>query len=379
MPPPLVDSPKCPRCSLLPICLPDELAALSGGRVPRTPPPAARPALPLYVQTPGARVTKRAQTLRVEVEGETTRTVPLDEVSDLTLAGPVSLTTPAMHECLRRGIPVTWATSGFWVLGTTGREGPRSAAVRTAQYEAAADPRRRLAIARSIVEAKIRNQRTMLRRNWRGEDGARDTVLDRLKLLAKKATGAVDTAALLGIEGEAGALYFRAFPSLFTGVVGALPAFAFERRNRRPPADPVNACLSLAYAVLTRTLSAAIAGVGLDPWKGVFHVERPGRPALALDLMEPYRPILADSAVLTALNNGELGPDDFVHAAGGCNLKTMARRRLIAIYERRLDQPVTHPAFGYRLETRRLIAVQARLFARHLAGEVEVYPHYVPR
>ena len=204
-------------------------------------------------------------------------------------------------------------------------------------------------------------------------------MLDRLAILAQRTPRADDASQLLGMEGEAAALYFRAFPRLFTEAVSALPAFAFERRNRRPPADPVNACLSLAYALLTRTFGAALTAVGLDPWKGLHHVERPGRPALALDLIEPYRPILADSAVLTALNNGELGPDDFIHAAGGCNLKPRARRSLIAAYERRLDQETTHPVFGYQVSMRRLLQVQARLFARWLLGEIPDYPHYVPR
>ncbi len=157
-PPPLDHSPKCPRCSLLPICLPDEVNWFRKGAIRRTPPPAARPALPLYVQTPGARVGKRDATLVVQVEGEADRIVPLDEVSELVLAGPVSLTTPAMHELLRRETPVAWASSGFWFLGATGGQGPRSAAVRTAQYAAAADPTRRLAFAKALVAAKIKNQ-----------------------------------------------------------------------------------------------------------------------------------------------------------------------------------------------------------------------------
>ena len=378
-PPPLDHSPKCPRCSLLPICLPDEVNWFRKGAIPRTPPPAARPSLPLYVQQPGARVTKRDFTLAIQVEGEADVIVPLDEVSELVIAGPVSLTTPTVNELLRRDIPIAWMSSGFWFLGSTGQQGPRSAAVRTAQYALAADPARRLAFAKALTAAKIRNQRTLLRRNWRGADGERGPVLDRLAILAQRTPRAEDASRLLGMEGEAAALYFRAFPRLFTEAVSALPTFAFERRNRRPPADPVNACLSLAYALLTRTFGAALTAVGLDPWKGLHHVERPGRPALALDLIEPYRPILADSAVLTALNNGELGPDDFVHAAGGCNLKPRARRSLITAYERRLDQETTHPVFGYQVSMRRLIQVQARLFARWLLGEIPDYPHYVPR
>ena len=324
-------------------------------------------------------MTKRDATLVVQVEGEEDRIVPLDEVSELILAGPVGLTTPAMHELLRRETPVAWTSSGFWFLGATGGQGPRSAAIRTAQYAFAADPARRLAFARALVAAKIKNQRTFLRRNWRGEGGDRGPVLDRLALLAARTERAEDTPSLLGMEGEAAGLYFRALPNLFTEAVAALPAFAFEQRNRRPPADPVNACLSLAYAVLTRTFTAALTTTGLDPWKGFYHVERPGRPSLALDLIEPYRPLIADSAVLTALNNGELGPDDFITTAGGCNLKPKARRSLISAYERRLDQETTHPVFGYQVSMRRLIQVQARLFARWLLGEIPDYPHYMPR
>ncbi len=378
-PPPLDHSPKCVRCSLLPICLPDEVNWFRKGAIPRTPPPPATPALPLYVQTPGARVTKKDQTLVVVSEGEPDRTISLDEVSELVIAGPVSLTTPAVHELLRRETPIAWMSSGFWFLGSTGGGGPRSAAIRQAQYALAGDPILRLAFARKLVNAKIRNQRTLLRRNWRGDEGARGPALDRLALLAARTERAADPGELLGMEGEAAAIYFRALPNLFTEAVGALPAFAFERRNRRPPADPVNACLSLAYALLTRSFTAALVSVGLDPWKGLYHVERPGRPALALDLIEPWRPLLADSAVLMALNNGELGPDDFVHAAGGCNLKPRARRSLIQAYERRLDQEAAHPVFGYQLSTRRMIQVQARLFARWLLEEIPDYPHYMPR
>lgn len=379
LPPPLDHSPKCVRCSLLPVCLPDEVNWFRKGAVPRTPPPPASPALPLYVQHPGARIGKRDATLLIQAEGLEDRTVPYDEVSELVLAGPVSLSTPAMHELLRRDVPVAWMSTGFWYLGSTGAQGPRSATVRLGQYAFAADDTRRHAFARELVAAKIKNQRTLLRRNWRGDEAARGPVLDRLALIADRAQKADTNATLLGLEGEAAALYFRALPALFTEAVAAFPAFAFDRRNRRPPADPVNACLSLTYALLTRTFASALSIAGLDPWKGVYHVERPGRPALALDLIEPFRPVLADSTVLTALNNGELKPDDFIFAAGGCNLKTNARRGLIAGYERRLDQETTHPAFGYQLSMRRLIHVQARLFAKLVTGDIPRYPHYLPR
>lgn len=186
-------------------------------------------------------------------------------------------------------------------------------------------------------------------------------------------------AILLGIEGEAAALYFRAFPELFNDTARALPEFGFERRSRRPPADPVNAALSLCYALLFRVLGNALEIAGLDPWLGFYHVERPGRPALALDLMEPFRPILADSAVLTAINNGEIGPGDFITIGSGCNFTAAGRRRMIEAFERRLEQETTHPVFGYQLSMRRMLQIQARLLAHYCRGELDDYPHYTPR
>ncbi|TWB10065.1 CRISPR-associated endonuclease Cas1 [Nitrospirillum amazonense] len=185
-------------------------------------------------------------------------------------------------------------------------------------------------------------------------------------------------AGLLGVEGEGAVLYFRAWSQLLNERAAALPAFAFERRSRRPPADPVNACLSLCYALLTR-VATSLEVAGLDPWAGLYHVDRPGRPSLALDMMEPLRPILADSTVLTALNTAELRPGDFVTRGPGCNLTPTGRRTLIQVFERRLEQEATHPVFGYQISMRRMLHVQARLLARHLRGEVAAYPHYVPR
>jgi CRISPR-associated exonuclease Cas4/CRISPR-associated protein Cas1 len=407
IPPPLENSRKCVRCSLLPICLPDEVNLFRTGAVPRTPPPEADAALPLYVQQPGARIGKEGEVLVITAEGEPERKVPIGEVSDLILAGPVSLSTPALHALARAEVPVAWMSSGFWFLASTGGRGPRGAAARTAQFALRADPARRLAFARELVAAKLRNQRTILRRNWRdraaadpdagaegteappetgtetgtdtGSDPVRDATLDRLRHLVERAAHAPDAAHLLGVEGEGAALYFRALPRLMTDKAAALPAFAFDRRTRRPPADPVNACLSLAYALLTRVVTTSLEIAGLDPWAGLYHVDRPGRPALALDMMEPLRPILADSAVLMAINNGEVGPGDFVTLGPGCNLTPGGRRALIKAFERRLDQEATHPTFGYRISMRRMLHVQARLLARHLAGEIPAMPHYCPR
>lgn len=394
IPPPLENSRKCARCSLLPICLPDEVNLFRTGAVPRTPPPAADSALPLYVQQPGARIGKEGEVLVVKSpverapeqerdehhrDRETEIRIAIGDISELVLAGPVNLSTPALHALMRAEVPVAWMTSGFWFLGTTGGRGPRSSGARAAQYRLREDAGRRLAFARSLVEAKLKNQRTLLRRNWRAAEDGREPVMERLRQLVARLPQARDIGELMGLEGEGAALYFRAWPGLLNEKAAALPAFAFDRRSRRPPADPVNACLSLCYALLARTVATAMEVAGLDPWAGLYHVDRPGRPSLALDMMEPLRPILADSAVLTAINQGELAPKDFVTMGPGCNLTVNGRRTLIRAFERRLDQEVAHPVFGYQLSMRRMLHVQARLLVRHLRGEMASYPHYVPR
>ncbi len=386
-PPPLENSPKCVRCSLAGICLPDETTFFSRANAPRPLNPSADTALPLYVSTPGARVRKSGEALVIEIddaEGDKgrrakTRTeVPLIDVSELALFGPVSLTTPTLHELLSREIPVSWFSSGGWLMGHTIGTGRRNAAVKAVQFRAAFDSGRCLDLARGIVVAKVRNQRTMLRRNWRSDRGSdgKTAALERLSRIADRAAKADSMAVLLGLEGDAAAIYFRHFEKMLTR---AAPEFQFTKRTRRPPCDPVNALLSMSYALLTRTLLATLQAVGFDPYQGFYHQPRHGRPALALDMMEPYRPIVADSTVLQVINNGEVQADDFVHNGPACALKPAGRKALIAAYERRLAQETTHPLFGYQVSMRRLIEVQMRLLARHLDGELPEYPHYTPR
>ncbi len=385
IPPPLHDSPKCPRCALVGICLPDEVSALNGSAL--APRPIAVPAdeaLPLIVQSQHARISKEGETLKITDEEQGETTVRLIEVSDVALFGNVAITTPALTTLLEKQIPVLFHSYGGWFRGMAQGVGHRNVEVRTAQYRASFEEAFCLRFSRDLVAAKITNQRTILRRNWRGEENARQVVLERLSASRKAANGVAGTPELLGVEGDAAATYFRAFAGLLApagadGTASDLAAFRFDARNRRPPTDPVNAMLSLAYAMLTRHLTIALAAVGLDPYRGFYHAPRYGRPALALDLMEPFRSIIADSVVLSAVNTGEVGPGDFVVATTGTALTTAGRRRFVEAFERRLSQETTHPVFGYRLSMRRLILVQARLLTRFLLGELPNYPHYLPR
>jgi len=383
IPPPLEDSPKCPRCSLVGICLPDEVNHLQGlGSSPRPLSVQLDRGQPLYVQANGAKVARDGETLVVSVkdEDQEDRRVRLGELSQVVLIGNVYLTTPALQELLRREIPVSWHGYSGWFYGHTQGLGHRNVEVRTAQYRTSFEPDACLALARGLVRAKILNSRTLLRRNWPKDPAAPAAPLAELRRYAKQAARAQDLGELLGIEGAAAAAYFGRFDHLLHAPSAAADlAFDFTGRNRRPPTDPVNALLSFAYSVLTRSWHVTLTAVGFDPYRGFLHQPRYGRPALALDLMEPFRPLVADSAVLTAINNGEVGPEDFVWAAGAVSLTPTGRRRFLGTLERRLGQEVTHPLFGYRLSYRRLFELQSRLLARTLLGELPSYPNFLTR
>lgn len=380
LPPPLEDSPKCPRCSLVGICLPDEVNYLKRAEQSPRPLAVARDeALPLYVQAHSAKVAKKGETLEISLNDDAQPTsVRLIDVSQLVLMGNVYLTTPTLHELLRREVPVTWHSFGGWFLGHTIGTGHKNVELRTAQYRASFDEHTCLRLAKGLVRAKILNCRTLLRRNWRGEDKP-DRLMDDLKRDSEDVHRAAQLSELLGIEGLAAQRYFSNFSRLIKNDDDASFRFEFAQRNRRPPTDPVNALLSYAYSLLTRTWTVTLSAVGFDPYRGFYHQPRYGRPALALDMMEPFRPLIADSTVINAINNGEVRPSDFISAAGSVALTEDGRKRFIAGFERRLGQEITHPLFGYKLSYRRLLEVQARLLGRFLLNDIPDFPEFTTR
>jgi CRISP-associated protein Cas1 len=207
--------------------------------------------------------------------------------------------------------------------------------------------------------------------------------LRELKRLVARAGGAASLEELLGIEGAAASIYFGRFAGMLKrdGEWDGEPALAFDfqSRNRRPPRDAVNALLSLAYSLLAKDLTVACYAVGFDPMIGFYHQPRHGRPALALDLMEPLRPLIADSAVLSAVNTRMVSEKDFVLAGQAVSLTAAGRRGFFRAYELRMDTLVTHPLFDYRVSYRRLLEIQARLLAKSLEGELGEYPVFVTR
>jgi len=380
IPPPLENSPKCPRCSLVSICLPDEISFFRGADIaPRPLVVGLETAMPVYVQAHHAKVAKSGERLEITVDDQPAPSVRLIDVSQLAVFGNVYITTPAMQELMARGIPISWHSFGGWFQGHTIGTGHKNVELRRAQFRAAEDERFCLRFAKGLIEAKIKNCRSLLRRNWKhGEAPA--ALLSDLGSDMRRVQRAQDLQALLGVEGSAAARYFGAFSNLIKAEGDDRNfAFDFARRNRRPPTDPVNAMLSYAYSLLVRSWHVALSAVGLDPYLGFYHQPRYGRPALALDVMESFRPLIADSSVLQAINNGEVRPTDFVRAAGSVNLTPDGRKRFIATFERRMSQEVMHPQLGYRLSYRRLLELQARLLARHLLGELDQYPSFTPR
>jgi CRISPR-associated protein Cas1 len=338
--------------------------------------PARDDRLPLYVQAQGARVGLDGERFVVTARGGEQTEARIAGTSQVCLLGNVQVSTQALRTMLDRSIPVSFFTTGGYFIGRAWGFSEKNVELRVAQYAAAREEAFCLAFAQGIIAAKIRNARTLLRRNHEKPDG---TVLFELEQLARKAEAAKSQEALLGIEGSAARVYFGAFTGMVKGAAEVREAFDWAGRNRRPPRDPLNALLSFAYSLLAKDLAVTLGAVGLDPMLGFFHRPRFGRPALSLDLMEELRPIVADSTVITAINNGVVGPDDFVRGAGAVALSQDARRRFIVAYERRMDQLVTHPVFGYRSSYRRVLEVQARLLGRMLLGEIDRYPSFRTR
>lgn len=383
LPPPLDDSPKCRGCSLNGICLPDETLALT--QVPADPPsagtaairrlyPARDDALPFYVQKQGAFLGKSGNSLIVRKDKTELSRAALKDVSQLVLCGNISVSSQTVHLLCEAGIPIVYLSMGNWFYGITQGITLRNAFDRAAQFAVASQPERCLVFARSLVTAKGANQRTLLRRNA----SPPQRVLDDMNDLLQRIPGAADVGALLGLEGNLAAHYFRHFGSMLRPR-DFEAEWAFDRRNRRPPLDPVNALLSFGYALLTKECSVALLSEGLDPWWGFYHKPRHGRPGLALDLMEPFRPLIADSAVITAVNTGMVTAADFTRTKSACMLKASGRKGFIRAYEARLDQLITHPVFNYRCSWRAVIRLQARLLSRWLRGDIPECPAMTTR
>ncbi len=375
-PDPLIDSRKCNGCSLNAVCLPDETNALrlkSEISIRRVLAPTTD-ALPLYVSSPGSRMGTSKETVVITPRDgidEPVQRIGFDRISEINIMGGVQFSTQFLQKCMDRDLAVNFYSMGGWFYGGTFSTMSRLVHHRVSQFAAVGAPKS-LQVARALVADKIHNSRVLIRRNGNPPD----QILSRLRQLRGSAKLANSPESLLGFEGEAARLYWAEYSAL---VSDQREDFVMKGRNRRPPKDPTNAMLSLGYALLVKDCTRALMNAGLDPYLGMFHTQHHGRPSLALDLMEPFRSLIVDSVVLQVIRRAEVSATDFVRAGQGVALKVGARKTFIAAYERRMSDEVQHPLFGYSISYRRVLAVQARLLARFLTGEIGEFPEFRTR
>lgn len=401
LPPPLEDSPKCPGCSLVGICLPEEtnsllrdgseandeqLVLFDGYSAPKKPPrtEVRRLVTPrnelraAYLNTQGLRVGKSGEVLQVKEKDAVRQEIRLNEICQLNLMGNIQVSTQAVQALAEADVPVCYFSQGGWFYGITMGLSTKNVFLRKAQFKFAEEEWFCLRLAKKLVAGKIRNQRTMLMRNHEEPPGI---ALEQMKAMALRADEAESLEELLGIEGNGARLYFGDFAGMLKveDENENELSFDFQTRNRRPPRDPVNALLSLGYSMLAKDLTVACYAVGFDPMMGFYHQPRFGRPALALDLMEPFRPLIVESAVLQTINSRMVTARDFIAVGRAVALRPEGRRAFYQAYEARMDTLVTHPLFEYRLSYRRMLEVQARLLAKYLEGSIPEYPVFVTR
>jgi len=413
-PPPLKNDARCLYCSAYPICLPNEslwwakrrkeadvegqlhfgfsgqtsdhvrdkilealeFAAESGQKEAPTlepPRPGGDDSEVLVVQTPGAQIGQRGDQLIVTVKGEDVWKLPGHQIRAIYCYGAVQVTAQAVETCLELGVDISYFSPAGRFLGSLRGLSASGVDARRGQYRLFELPGVRLQLAREVIRAKIHNQRVMLMRNG----DVPDRVSQLMAGFRDATESARDLTSLLGIEGSAAALYFEQFESMLKQRDDW--KFDWRGRNRRPPRDPVNALLSLGYSMLAKELTGVCYSVGLDPFLGFMHQARYGRPALALDLMEEFRPLIADSVAISLINRGELGPEDFMRNANGTFLTDHGRKPFWEAWFRRLDTEVSHPEFSYKMAYRRMLEVQGRQLWRFVRGEALTYHGFVTR
>lgn len=355
-PPPLEDDPRCGRCSHVGVCLPDEHRRRPTARRIGVADPIGRV---LHLASAGSRASLRRGQIQVRIGDEAPTSIPLGQIAGLVVHGNADVSSALLREMLERGFPIVWCAWSGRVVGWASPAGGPNGQARALQHRLGEGIR--ISVARAIIAAKVRNQAALVRRH-----GSEDRFA--LRGLARDAEQAPGISELFGLEGRAAVIYFKALSAALR------PRWAtIERRIARPAHDQVNAALNLAYGLLLADVLRSVVACGLDPAAGVLHTAVRNKPALALDLMEELRPLVADSAVVWAINNGELREHDFRRDLDAVRLTSRGRKALIAAYERRASAEFQHPQFGYRVTWRRAMEVQARMFLAVVLGESDGY------
>jgi CRISPR-associated protein Cas1 len=318
----------------------------------------------LYVTQPEAVLSKTYEAFTVAMKQEDgswkKQSVPAQTVEQVVLMGNPQVTGDALVYALKLGMPVHYLSGYGKYLGSALPGNSRNGPLRLAQYAVYHDLERRLALVKAIVTAKIHNQHAALYRHGMVENP--------LKLRKKLVSEQKTIEQVRGVEGLAAREYFACWSSMLK------EQWSFDGRNRRPPTDPVNSLLSFAYGLLRVQVTAAAHLAGLDPYIGYLHEVHHGQPAMVLDLMEEFRPLVADNLVLSVLNNREIQPKDFTESLGAYRLSDNGRKQFLQAFERKMNDEFKHPIFGYRCTYRRSIELQARLLSRHLQEGVVYKP-----
>jgi CRISPR-associated protein Cas1 len=336
----------------------------------------------LHVMTQGAYLHREGETVSVKIGDETRLRVPVHTLEGLVCWGQVSCSPPLFALCCEKGVGISFLSESGRFLARV--HGPVSGNVllRRQQYRLADEPAASLAVVRMMVTAKVANSRVVLLRAAREvhdpelESQLREAA-SRLSAIGLDASRATSVDEARGHEGLAGQVYFSGFDAM---IVGDREAFSFTARSRRPPLDSVNALLSFAYALLRHDVESALESVGLDPAVGFLHTDRPGRPSLALDLMEELRSVIADRLVLTLINRRQLKAADFVAQDGGGILLTeAARKTVVSVWQQRKQEEMMHPFLNERVSIGLIPYVQSLLLARFVRGGLDAYPAFVWR
>jgi CRISPR-associated protein Cas1 len=336
----------------------------------------------LYVVTRGAVLRRDHLTVQVVVEDQVRLTVPVHQLESVAVFGGVRVTAPVMGLCADRGVAVSFLSEAGRLVGRVDAPASGNVMLRREQFRVADRPDRAAALARSFVAGKVHNCRNLVLRAGReatdpADQAALGGAADRLAGVLPAAGAAASVDAVRGHEGDAAAVYFGAFGHM---VRANRDAMAPAGRTRRPPRDRMNALLSFLYALLTHDCTSAAAAVGLDPSVGFLHVDRPGRPGLALDLVEEFRPLLADRLALALVSRQQVKVDGFMVRDGGAVEMTHATRRaVLAAYQQRKREEVAHPLLGGKVPVGRVPFLQARILARAIRGDLPGYVPFVPK
>lgn len=337
----------------------------------------------LFVSTQGSYLSKDGECVLIRVGGEDKARIPIHTLGGIVCFGQISCSPYLLGHCADNDVAVSFMTENGRFLAKM--QGPVSGNVllRREQYRWADDAKRSATVARFLMVGKLANTRNVVLRAARDHGG--DGREERLRAAATRIANCLDRIMrehatldeIRGMEGEAGAVYFGVFDDLITS---AEPGFRFSGRNRRPPLDPVNCLLSFIYTLLVHDMRGALECVGLDPQVGFLHRDRPGRPGLALDLMEEFRPTFADRLALSLINLGQVKPRDFKKLESGAVLmEDDTRKEVIVAYQKRKQEVIEHPFIQEKMPVGLLWHTQALLLARYIRGDLDGYPPYVKK